>query len=143
MSERYLELHSEFRDRYILFHMADGTTLDSRLINWRRVDWPCVVKLDARLRGRTTVVDCNHLGFKFFLNFKVNRIEGPTSFVHWVIGWTDGEIAHLTAINFKTGKVAATYTQPLSHMEGHIHPRCQGTVAGDKPGAHTETMLGY
>ena len=148
MAERYLELHSEFRDRYILFHLADGSVRDSRLINWRRVEWEKVIKLEARLRGHAHIVDCSGPGFQFFLNFKTVQIgKGPDLAtirrLFWEIGWTNGDSCFMHRINFKTGLLEHRYRIRLTQIPGHIHPRVQGMVAGNVPGTKTQEVLGY
>jgi hypothetical protein len=146
MGERYLELHSELRDRYILFHLADGSVRDSRVINWRRVEWEQVVKIVAHVRAHDHVVDCSGPGFKFFLNYKtvqVCRVGDQTrQKLFWEIGWTDGERAFLQRIDYKTG-TAEKHIEALSSIPGHIHPRVQGMVAGNRKGTRTQAELNY
>lgn len=138
-----MELHSEFRDRWITFHLADGTVRDSREINWRRVEWERVVKLEVNIRGHRHTVTAAHPGFAFFLNFKVCRVEGSTRRTWWVVGWADGRLAHLRAIDFKTGEEAARYTQPIETLAAHIHPRVQHLRAAQVRGTRTPEELGY
>lgn len=146
--ERYLELHSEFRNRFLLFHMADGSRRDSRQVNWRRVEWPQVVSLEARIRNCKHVVHCRHVTFQFFMfhqsaQWDADRFGNPRKRRFWNIGWTDGEYAYMKEIDFKTGMLHREYKQPLLELASHIHPKVQGTVAGNRPGTRTEADLGY
>ena len=133
MSDRYLELASEFRDRFVLFYLASGDVKDSRLVNWRRVDWRNVVRIEARLRGHSHVVESSAANFRFFLNFKICRIfkdelGESRQRIFWVIGWTDGALAYLKSVDFETGLLAWTQVQSLHELTGHIHPDVQGRV---------------
>lgn len=126
-----LHLDSEYRNRYIEFHLSDGTVDDSRHKNWREVDWEKVTKLVARLNGHEHVIDNNQDGFKFFMNFRWGGLDHdlvdgklvPRKIHIWTIGWTDGETCYLQDIDFFTGKKVNYYKEKLKIFEGHIHPQ--------------------
>lgn len=132
-----LFLDNIYNNKFIEFHMADGTIYNSRDINWRHVMWDQVVKLVVSIRGYETVVSMdNKTDFKTFLNFRtVSRINKPdrdgafgvTEDVHkWTIGWTDGKKCFLDEISFHTGQVIRRYYKELDNFAlGHIHPRCR------------------
>jgi hypothetical protein len=131
---------SEYRARWVDFHLADGTTIDSRRTNWRNVEWEKVVKQTMWIRGIKHEVDCqNKPGFKGFLHFRCGGAEAV--FEHgtyknhkrintWVIGWTDGRLAYLKEIDFKTGKLIRFYTKPVKELNAHIHPRIRHLFTG-------------
>lgn len=122
-----LALDSEYRNRWQLFHLADGTIKDSRLINWRHVDWEKVVKIEMYIRDKMHSVDCKHPDFRFFMNMRHAGItwkDGKKVKINeWCIGWTDGRNAFLKDVDFKTGELVKEYVVPLFHLKRHIHPR--------------------
>lgn len=133
---RKLHLDSEYRNRWIEFHLANGTVEDSRLKNWRQVAWNQVVCLSAHLLDQVHKVDCKGINFKAFMNFRWGGRE-PTyddkgQYVKhrdikiWTIGWTDGEKCFLKDIDFYTGKFIKDYVELLSQFKGHIHPAVKG-----------------
>ena len=139
MSDRYLELDSEFRNRYRLYHMADGSVRDSRLINWRRIDWDRVIKIELFMHNMTYTFGIEEPGFQFFLNMKSYEYNPQTKkdgkvikdcrrSVSWINGWSDGKTAHLTEVDGKTCQVIRKYTKPLKDMESHVHPNCKHMV---------------
>ncbi len=129
-----LHLDSEYKHRFILFHLPTET-LDSRVINWRNVEWEKVVKLTASLRGIEHVVDMEgKTNFKGFMNFRwggedhqydpaTKKYLGARKIDEWTIGWTDGENCYLKYIHFKTGKLLQETVEPLSKYKSHIHTR--------------------
>ena len=136
-----LALDTEYKFRWIEFHMADGTVLDSRHINWRHVMWDRVVKLVVNIRDQITEIDCKHPGFKCFVNFRKHstrnkpREDGKgyhetEEYLSWVVGWTDGEFCYLTEVSFHTGFIERKYVKKLDDLLGHIHPRCRELVDG-------------
>ena len=132
---KYLHLDSEYRNRYIEFHLADGTIEDSRLKNWRQVAWNQVICLSAHLLDQVYQVDCKHPSFKTFMNFRWGGQEamrdrkgkciGQKKIGIWTIGWTDGYTCFLKDIDFYTGQLIKNYTAPLFQFRGHIHPLIQ------------------
>lgn len=133
MAERYLELHSEFRQRHLLFYLVDGQVRDSRVINWRRVEWERVVKIEMRIRNHVHVVTCCHPLFQFFVHYKATEHHStPTRSWrddYWLIGWCDGRLCHMKEVAFKTGDLRREFVQPVEQIASHIHPRVQGLRA--------------
>ena len=135
---RKLHLDSEYRNRWIEFHLANGTVEDSRLKNWRRVAWNQVIHLSAHLLDHVHQVDCKDPCFKAFMNFRWGGQEaiynrggkylGPRKVRIWTIGWTDGQLCFLKDIDFYTGQLIKNYTAPLSQFRGHIHPLVRGIL---------------
>ena len=127
-----LHLDSEYRNRHIEFHLANGTIEDSRLKNWRHVAWDQVVYLSAYLCGQKHTVDCRGPGFKAFMNFRWGgqeatfdsngKYSGHKPIKIWTIGWTDGRNCFLKDIDFYTGKFTKGYITPIFRFRGHIHP---------------------
>jgi len=134
-----LALDSEYRDRWIEFHLANGTVEDSRLKNWRNVAWDQVIRIVAHLNGNTHKVECTGSGFRAFMNFRwggheyVKNGNGrlvPRKISLWTIGWTDGRQCFLKDIDFHTGQHVKGYIAPLSQFMGHIHPLVRNRVLG-------------
>ena len=132
-----LHLDSEYRNRWVEFHLADGTIEDSRLKNWRHVAWGQVVRIVARLRNHTHTVECTDPRFLTFMNFRWGGSEviydgdrkiGRRPIRAWTIGWTDGVDCFLRDIDFRTGQVIKDYVAPLSQFAGHVHPDVKGMV---------------
>ena len=132
-----LHLDSEYRDRWIEFHLADGTIEDSRLKNWRYVAWGQVVRLVAHLRNHSHTIECTDPRFFTFMNFRWGGSEaiydgdnfvGRRPIKIWTIGWTDGETCFLKDISFYTGQLIKDYTSPLSQFMNHIHPDIKNVV---------------
>lgn len=131
-------LDSEYRGRWIEFHLVDGTVEDSRLKNWRQVAWDQVVSISAHLLGHVYEVDNKAPSFKAFMNFRWAGQEarygedgeyiGHRSIKIWTIGWTDGEDCFLKDIDFYTGHLIAGYVAPLSQFKGHLHPLVKNRV---------------
>ena len=129
---KYLHLDSEYRNRWIEFHLANGTVEDSRSKNWRQVAWDQVVRIVCHMVGKVHQVDCKGPGFRAFLNFrwggreatfdKKGKYTGHREIKIWTIGWTDGRYCFLKDIDFYTGKYVKGYIAPLSQFMGHIHP---------------------
>jgi len=122
-----LALDSVYRNRWIEFHMADGTVKDSRLINWRHVMWDQVVKLAVSIRGKRHELTMNlKPGFKCFLCYRrVCAVNTPQEAQQWIIGWTNGDLAFLLPIEFMTGERGDPFVKKLDDILGHVHPRCR------------------
>ena len=118
-----LALDSQYRNRYQLYHLADGTAVDSRLRNWRQVDWEKVVKIETYMKDKKHVVDCSDPRFEFFIVFRWGGREAGKVIDIWTQGWSDGAMCYLTDIDFKSGRLLKTYQEPLSLFMGHVHPR--------------------
>lgn len=126
-------LDSEYRNRYELYYLSDGSVKDSRVINWRDVEWEKVVKITVNMAGhKYTITDKNKSGFKGFMNFRWGgeaaiirngRIIGRVPINIWTIGWTDGRTCYLEDIDFRTCRLIKHYTMPLKALKSHIHPR--------------------
>lgn len=135
-----LHLDSEYRNRWLEFHLADGTIEDSRIKNWREVSWGQVVCVVAYLVGHSYTVDCTGPGFLTFMNFRwggkeavydnLRKYRGHRSIKIWTIGWTDGKDCFLKDIDFRTGRLVKEYAAPLSQFKGHIHPDVRAKVLG-------------
>lgn len=127
-----LHLDSEYRRRWQEYHTADGKTFDSRLINWRQVEWEKVIGIDTYMNSYKHSVSCSDPRFRFFLCFrwggqepvyKHGVFEKYRRIKIWTIGWADDTTAHLMDIDFYTGKHIKNYTTPLKDFSMHIHPR--------------------
>ena len=137
---KYLHLDSEYRNRWVEFHLANGTVEDSRSKNWRQVAWDQVVRIVCCMVGKVHQVDCKGPGFRAFLNFrwggreatfdKKGKYVGHREIKIWTIGWTDGRYCFLKDIDFYTGKYVKGYIAPLSQFMGHIHPAVRRRVLG-------------
>ena len=135
-----LHLDSEYRNRWIEFHLADGTIEDSRFKNWRQVAWDRVIKIKAFLRGNVHTVDCCSPDFLTFLNFRWGGQEstynkdkiftGYKPIKTWTIGWTDGSNCFLKDIDFYSGKIIKIYVAPLSEFMEHLHPIIINRIRG-------------
>jgi hypothetical protein len=133
-----LHLDSEYRNRWIEFHLADGTVEDSRLKNWRQVAWDRVICLSAHLLDKVHEVDCEGTNFKAFMNFRWGGQEniyaddgqyvGHIPIKTWTIGWTDGRSCFLKDIDFYTGQLIKNYITSLSQFKGHLHPLVKGIL---------------
>ena len=127
-----LHLDSEYRNRWIEFHLADGTIEDSRLKNWRHVAWGQVIRIVAYLVGNVHEVGCADSRFKAFMNFRWGGQEptydsdgkyiGHKKIHIWTIGWTDGLDCFLKDIDFHTGQLVKEYVSPFSRFKAHLHP---------------------
>lgn len=129
---KYLHLDSEYRRRWQEYHTAAGKTFDSRVINWRNVEWEKVIQIDTYMNNQKHSVKCNDPRFKFFLCFrwggqepiyKNGVFEKYKPIKIWTVGWSDGKTAFLKDICFYTGNFMKNYTAPLSEFKMHIHPR--------------------
>ena len=128
-----LHLDSEYRRRWQEYHLTDGTVKDSRVTNWRNVEWDKVVKIETYMNGTKHVIDLsNKSDFEFFMCFrwggneaqyKDEKYIGHTKINLWTQGWSDGKVCHLTDIDFYTGKCVKNYKMDLDLLKGHIHPR--------------------
>jgi len=120
-------LDSAYRDRWQEYHLSDGLVMDSRVINWRRVEWEKVVKIVVNICGKRLHVDRQHSNFLFFMCFRwagqewANGVQKKISI--WTIGWSDGERCFLVDIDVKTGEIKKKYISKLSEFSAHIHPR--------------------
>lgn len=122
-----LALDSEYRKRWQLFHLADGTVKDSREVNWRHVEWEKVIKIEVYILDKVHSVNCNNPNFQFFLNLRHAGLtwkdNKKVKINEWCIGWTDGIRAFLKDIDFFTGNIVKEYVVPLVQLRKHIHPR--------------------
>lgn len=129
---KYLHLDSEYRRRWQEYHTADGKTFDSRLINWRQVEWEKVIRIDTYMENQKHSVSCTDPRFRFFMCFrwggqepvyKHGVYQKHRKIKIWTIGWADDSKAHLKDICFYTGAHIKDYTAPLAEFKMHIHPR--------------------
>lgn len=122
-----LATDAEYRGRWQLYHLADGKVADSRLINWRQVEWEKVVKIETFIRDNKFEIDCSDPRFQFFMVFRWHGMEGTNEKRReinvWTVGWSDGVKCFLKDIDFKTGRLLRTYVEPLMKYESHVHPR--------------------
>lgn len=131
---KQLPLDSEYRRRWEKYFLEDGTILDSREVNWRNVqNWDEVARIIAHVQNEAHEFDFrDQPGFVGYMRFrwhgKIAQFDEDGHFtghkdVHeWAYGWTDGSTAHMTDIDFRTGKRVREYTMPLEEIRGHIHP---------------------
>lgn len=125
-------LDSEYKNRWELFYLDNGSVEDSREKNWRDVAWNHVVKVEIHMKGKVYSVDNSGEGFKFFLNFrrygfvsKYNKFReyvGKKKINTWIIGWTNGKECFLKEVDFYSGKLVKEFSTSLCHQIGHIHP---------------------
>jgi len=140
---RPLHLDRIYRNHRILFILNDGTIEDSRLKNWREVEWERVQKIVVSIKGTDHVVEPHPRNHKFFLCFRqvidgpmtddagkavYDRSEGQRQLIRkkrhlWTVGVTDGLICFLVDIDFHSGRKVNQYIRPLKDIRGHIHPR--------------------
>ena len=135
---RRLHLDSEYRDRWEEFFLVNGTVEDSRLKNWREVNWRDVIQISVHILDHVHVVDCKGPGFKTFMNFRWGGQEaiyaddgqyvGHMPIKIWTVGWTDGETCFLKDIDFYTGDLIKEYKTPLKQFREHLHPLVIGRV---------------
>jgi hypothetical protein len=125
-----LHLDSEYRDRWIEFHLLDGTIEDSRLKNWREVDWNRVVQITVHMLNHVHVIRNSGKGFLTFMNFRWGGFAGHVPIKIWSVGWTDGENCFLKDISFYNGELLKEYITPLSMFKGHLHPDVKDRVLG-------------
>jgi poly-beta-hydroxyalkanoate depolymerase len=135
---KYLHLDSEYRNRWVEFHLADGSIEDSRLKNWRQVAWEQVVCIVVHMVGEVHQVDCKNPEFRAFMNFrwggreatfdKKGKYAGYREIKIWTVGWTDGRNCFLKDIDFYTGEYIKGYVAPLSQFMGHVHPAVRQRV---------------
>lgn len=132
---RYLHLDKEYTNHYCLFFLNDGTIEDSRVKNWREVEWEKLDKIVVNIKGKTIEINPHPSNHKFFLYFRkygfhkvydANNPEGRFEHIRiWTVGVTDGAEAFLYDIDFHTGEVLQVYNSALAEHLGHIHPRIQ------------------
>lgn len=122
-----LALDSQYKHRYQLYYLADGPVEDSRIKNWRQVDWEKVVRVETYIKDKKHVVDCSDPRFQFFVVFRWGgreyTPEGSKIVNIWTQGWSDGANCWLVDIDFKSGATLKKYEAPVSTFMGHIHPR--------------------
>jgi len=122
-----LHLDSEYRDRYQEYIMADGREFDSRIVNWRSLQWEKVIAIKTFVKDKIYITHCKHNNFKFFVVYRCGgqKIVGnrPKKIKEWSVGWSDGENAFMTDIDFKTGEILRQSIVPVKSIVSHIHPR--------------------
>lgn len=135
-----LSTDDKYKHRWIEWYFWDGSMLDSRNVNWRHIHWEKIVRMKMRIREHEWEVDNKDPRFRYFLCFR-KEITGPV-YRHgvftgrnkdqrWVMGWSDGETAHLRDFCFQTGELVREYEHPMSRIPGQIHPRVGGNVVPD------------
>ena len=146
---------SEYRRRWMLFILSDGTIEDSREKNWREVAWERIDKIVVHVEGKEHVIEKHPKDHKFFIHFRqagseiinnntnvVERlktgqqrlvVEKEHKKIHiWTVGVTDGAVCFLVDIDFYTGSIVNTYTDKLSKYKNHIHPRIKDLIKEHK-----------
>ncbi len=131
--KKELHLDNEYRRRWELFYLEDGTIKDSREINWRDVEWDKVVKVTIFMEGKEYSVKKKGLRFKGFMNFRVGgkiaqydekgKYKGHKNIHEWVIGIIKGKSCSLMYIDFYTGNLIKETTEEISNLKNHIHPK--------------------
>ena len=51
------------------------------------------------------------------------KYTGHKTVQEWVIGWTDGKKAYLSAIDFYKGGLVGEFELPIEQIKGHLHPK--------------------
>lgn len=133
MLAKEMHLDSMYKRHWEEYHLSDGRIEDSRVKNWRNVEWEKVVRVVFHLRGYRYEIDCKNkptfVGFMRFRcggsepTYKLGKFTGRKKIHTWVLGWTDGDKCFLKEVDFYTGLEIRTYVQPLAQLKGHIHPR--------------------
>lgn len=136
-----MHLDSMYKNRWEEFHLIDGAIEDSRLINWRNVEWDKVVKIVVHLRKNTYEVDNTGPGFRAFMNFRWGGAEamhdkkgkylGHKKIHIWTIGWTDGVTCFQKNLDFKTCQLINECEDPIQKFVGHIHPAVKHLFASE------------
>ena len=125
---RYLHLDSEYSNHYCLFILNNGQIEDSRIKNWRHVQWEKLDQIVVRIKGHELVVNKHPRDHKFFLFFRQvgwkNNVNGEKEQIRlWTVGATDGVRAFLYDVDFHYGTLKSAYDTTLESCNGHIHPR--------------------
>jgi hypothetical protein len=127
-------LDSEYRGRHEEFFLEDGSVEDSRVKNWRDVEWDKVVRILVHVKdGRAhEFLSKNKPGFKGFMNFRwggaIAQYNEEKEFIGmkdvkvWTVGWTDGEKHYLKDIDFHSGDIIKEYEAPFEEFKNHVHP---------------------
>ena len=138
--EQKLHLDSEYRRRWVEFHLLDDTIINSKEKNWRDVEWDQVVKVVVNMNGIINYIDSeNKDNFKGFLNFRyggreaqfddeTGKQKGFKTINSWIIGWTDGDFAYLKEIDFYSGKLIKEFKEPLHILKAHIHDKIKDKI---------------
>ena len=119
-----------YNNRWQEYHLFDGTVKDSRMIHWRQVQWEDVVKIVACIRtfrhefhpgnDHRGFITYRSSGMEFVGQGEARIAQGMRS---WFIGHLSESHAHVTEINFQTGRVKGKEVIPIKDVESHIHPR--------------------
>jgi hypothetical protein len=108
---------SEFRARYKIFELSDGTFFDSREIYWRNIPkWEEVVKITIYIRDKVHVFDKPGDGFLILTHQYMNP-----NYIEWCCGYIKGKTAHLTNIDFQSGEIAKEFKERVVDVKGHVH----------------------
>ena len=132
--ERHLD--NEYRNHYQRFYTASGKWWDSRVTNWREIDWENVIKIEVYIKGNRHVFRITDLPKVLgFLNFRwggVHKVYDRAN-LKWealpIRVWTVGYILPknrclLTDIDFHTGKIVKEgYKGKVKTFKAHVHPR--------------------
>jgi hypothetical protein len=129
-----MHLDSEYRRRWQEFHLKNGEVFDSRVINWRDIEWENIQKIVTNIEGKTyeiTVDDkqdficlmCFRWGGREAVFDDNGDYERHIPICIWTFGWTDGKMHYLTDVDFYTGDFIKKYTAPFKEFKNHIHPR--------------------
>ena len=127
-----------YLNRYVLFHLMDGTIITSEQINWQSVNVHRIKMLELVIRNKryrivkaelpSGFVEFIHFrtkGMTFILNTKTGMSE-PQELNSWSIGWSDGVNEYLMEIDLSTGDMIGSYTLPIERgreVESHYHPQ--------------------
>lgn len=136
-----LALDSEYRRRWQEYHLKNGMIMDSRVINWRNVEWDKVVTIKTFINNHVHVVKSDNPNFKFFMCFrwggqklsndkdKEGKFKKKYDPIHiWTMGWSDGKNCFLIDIDFFTGNFIKEYTTNIKEFKNHIHPKIKDLV---------------
>ena len=128
-----LTLDSEYRRRWQEFHMKNGEIFDSRVINWRDIEWNDIRYLVTKIEGKEYKISiddkpdflclmCFRWGGKE-ASYKENGDFDKHIPIHiWTFGWTDGKKHYLTDVDFFTGDFIKNYVVPFTEFKNHVHP---------------------
>jgi hypothetical protein len=127
-----LHLDKEYRQRYQLFYLEDGTVEDSREKNWRDVAWDKVERIMIIVREKKyEFYHKDKPGFKGYMNLrfksgtvKIRPGQKPEGKItnSWAVGWTDGEKVYLEEFDFFTGDKLGECIDPIEERIKHVHP---------------------
>jgi hypothetical protein len=126
------KLATDTPDCFMLWYMADGSTISSCRLNWREVEWEKVVKIELHKGGPIFSISATvDPTFKGFMHFRYGGCANGREVDSWVIGWTDGIECYLFEVDVRLGLVLQDFKQPLKELLAHLHPRLRQIIFND------------